>query len=148
MKRIPYPVLVTFMVVLVVALSACERPAPGSENRIEPTATAAGVPFVPTAVLPTAAVPPAASPTPLPVAPAEASPTPPPDAVVEPTAAPVAPEPTAPSTGETIHIVQAGENLFRIGLRYGFTAEELAAYNNIPNVDRIYVGQELRIPAR
>ena len=43
---------------------------------------------------------------------------------------------------------QTGENLFRIGLQYGFTAQELATYNNIPNVDRIYVGQEIRIPAR
>lgn len=51
-------------------------------------------------------------------------------------------------TGETIHVVQAGENLFRIGLRYGFTAAELAAYNGIPDPTRIYVGQQIRIPPR
>jgi LysM repeat protein len=31
-------------------------------------------------------------------------------------------------------------------LRYGFTVAELAAYNNIPNPDRISVGQEILIP--
>jgi LysM repeat protein len=70
--------------------------------------------------------------------------------VASPTPLPPAPEPTAAptqaSTGETIHIVQAGENLYRIGLRYGFTAEELAAYNGITNPDRIDVGQQIRIP--
>jgi LysM repeat protein len=78
-----------------------------------------------------------------PVDPLAASPTPPPPAP-EPTAVP----PTAASTGETIHIVQAGENLYRIGLRYGFTVAELAAYNGITNPDRIDVGQQIRIPPR
>jgi LysM repeat protein len=52
------------------------------------------------------------------------------------------------TSGETIHIVQAGENLYRIALRYGFTVEELVAYNNIANPDAIDVGQAIRIPAR
>lgn len=47
---------------------------------------------------------------------------------------------------ERIHIVQAGENLYRIGLVYGFTIEEIAAYNNLENPDYIDVGQEIRIP--
>jgi LysM repeat protein len=132
------------MALLVLALSACVRPAPGTENLPEATATLPGA-LLPTLPLPTATVPIAASPTPLPL-PAEASPTPLPPAV-EPTAAPAV-QPTAPATGERIHVVAAGENLFRIGLQYGFTAEELATYNNIPNVDRIYVGQEIRIPAK
>jgi 2',3'-cyclic-nucleotide 2'-phosphodiesterase/3'-nucleotidase len=89
-----------------------------------------------------------ASPTPEgvvdPNAPAAASPTPQPPAP-EPTAVPA--EPTTAS-GEIIHVVQAGENLFRIGLRYGFTAEELAAYNGIPNPNVISVGQQIRIPPR
>jgi LysM repeat protein len=55
-------------------------------------------------------------------------------------------ETTTTVAGEQIHIVQAGENLFRIGLRYGFTVEELAAYNGITNPDRIAVGQEIIIP--
>ncbi len=53
-----------------------------------------------------------------------------------------------PSTGEQIHIVAPGENLFRIGLRYGFTVAELASYNNIANPNSIAVGQQIRIPAR
>jgi LysM repeat protein len=48
--------------------------------------------------------------------------------------------------GERIHIVQAGENLYRIGLIYGFTIEELATYNGMTNPDVLDVGQELRIP--
>lgn len=57
---------------------------------------------------------------------------------------------TAPTDAgsEQVHIVQAGENLFRIGLRYGFTPEELAAYNNIPDMTRIEVGQIIKIPPK
>lgn len=145
MKRTTYLLLLAATALLVLALSACVRPAPGAEEQPEATATLPGV-ILPTQPLPTAIIPIAASPTPLPVVPVEASPTPLPP--VEPTAAPAAQPTAAPSTGETIHVVQAGENLFRIGLRYGFTAQELATYNSIPNVDRIYVGQEIRIPAR
>lgn len=153
MKRTTLLVLLSILVVA--ALSACERPAPGSQ---QPQATATQLapglgativspigatptPFFvatldPNAPLGATALPgatvdplaPVASPTPLPPAP-------------EPPA-----EPTQASTGETIHTVQAGENLYRIGLRYGFTAEELAAYNGITNPDRIDVGQQIRIP--
>jgi LysM repeat protein len=61
-----------------------------------------------------------------------------------------APQPTAapPATGEQVHVVQPGENLFRIGLRYGFTAEELAAYNGISNINLIYVGDVIKIPPK
>lgn len=45
-----------------------------------------------------------------------------------------------------VHIVQRGENLFRIALRYGVTAQALAAANNIVNPNRVYVGQRLVIP--
>ncbi len=44
------------------------------------------------------------------------------------------------------HIVQAGENLYRIALRYGYTVEYLAALNGITDVSTIYVGQSLSIP--
>jgi len=49
-------------------------------------------------------------------------------------------------TAEQTHIVQAGENLFRIGLRYGFTVEAVGSYNNITYPYTIYVGQTIRIP--
>ena len=44
------------------------------------------------------------------------------------------------------HVVQAGENLYRIGLQYGISWVVLAQYNNLPNANAIYAGQELRIP--
>ncbi len=44
------------------------------------------------------------------------------------------------------HVVQAGENLFRIALRYGITVDELAAANGITDPTRVYVGQVLIIP--
>lgn len=50
------------------------------------------------------------------------------------------------STGERIHVVQPGENLYRIGLQYGISWVVLRDYNNLPNGNRIYVGQEIRIP--
>ena len=66
--------------------------------------------------------------------------------VASPVAQPtVAAQPTT-TAGEQVHIVAAGENLFRIGLRYGFTVAELAAYNNIPNPNYISVGQVILIP--
>jgi LysM repeat protein len=55
------------------------------------------------------------------------------------------PAPTAAQTSQT-HTVQAGENLFRIALRYGFTVEYLAAANGITDPTRIYAGQVLIIP--
>jgi LysM repeat protein len=65
------------------------------------------------------------------------------------TAATPADTETPDETGnEQEHVVQSGENLFRIGLRYGFTAEELAAYNNIPDITRIDVGQIIKIPPK
>lgn len=48
--------------------------------------------------------------------------------------------------GETVYVVQPGDNLFRIARRYGLTTEELAAYNNISDPTRLSVGQEIRIP--
>ncbi|MCB8977385.1 MAG: LysM peptidoglycan-binding domain-containing protein [Ardenticatenaceae bacterium] len=51
-----------------------------------------------------------------------------------------------PSTGEITHVVQAGENLFRIGLQYGFTVDELAAYNGLANPNALDVGQVIKIP--
>lgn len=62
--------------------------------------------------------------------------------------APAETETPAETGAEQVHVVQSGENLFRIGLRYGFTAEELAAYNNIPDITRIDVGQVIKIPPK
>jgi LysM repeat protein len=53
---------------------------------------------------------------------------------------------TTTTTGQ-VHIVQPGENLFRISLRYGVSMAALAAANGISNPSLIYVGQRLVIPA-
>lgn len=44
-----------------------------------------------------------------------------------------------------VHVVQPGENLFRIGLRYGTTADAIMAANGLTTI-YIRVGQELVIP--
>ncbi|MCD4685012.1 MAG: LysM peptidoglycan-binding domain-containing protein, partial [Anaerolineae bacterium] len=54
--------------------------------------------------------------------------------------------PVAAQDGGTTHTVQAGENLFRIALNYGLSAEYLASINGIPDPTKIYVGQVLIIP--
>ncbi len=61
----------------------------------------------------------------------------------------VTPVPTAmpPTTGEIVHVVQPGENLFRIALQYGLATSVVAAYNGIANPNVIYVGQRIRIPS-
>ena len=51
-----------------------------------------------------------------------------------------------PPSSSGVHIVRPGENLFRIALRYGMTAQTLAAANGIVNPNRVYVGQRLIIP--
>jgi LysM repeat protein len=45
----------------------------------------------------------------------------------------------------TVHVVQPGENLYRIGLRYGTSWQALMAYNGLAST-QIYVGQALAIP--
>ncbi len=57
-----------------------------------------------------------------------------------------APEATAAPSGQQVHVVQPGENLFRISLRYGKTVDEVAAYNGIANPHFIYPGQVILIP--
>lgn len=46
-----------------------------------------------------------------------------------------------------VHIVQAGENLYRIALRYGITWQELAQLNGITDPTTLRVGQRLILPA-
>lgn len=60
------------------------------------------------------------------------------------------PEP-APATTTTaaggVHVVRPGENLFRIGLQYGCSVEQLARHNSITTPNRIPVGMEIQIPS-
>jgi len=50
------------------------------------------------------------------------------------------------SLASRVHVVQRGENLYRIALRYGTSFQALALANGIVNPDRIYAGQRLEIP--
>jgi LysM repeat protein len=62
-------------------------------------------------------------------------------------ATPPVPLPPVPPTGGTIHVVQSGENLFRIGLRYGLRWDVIAAANGLFNPNFVFAGQRLIIPA-
>lgn len=50
-----------------------------------------------------------------------------------------------PESGPVVHVVRAGENLFRISLRYNTTVQAIMAANNLTSTT-IYVGQHLSIP--
>ncbi|MEO1287014.1 MAG: LysM domain-containing protein, partial [Chloroflexota bacterium] len=54
---------------------------------------------------------------------------------------------TTNATGNIVHTVQAGENLYRIGLRYNVPFTQIALANNIGSDYRIFVGQQLIIPS-
>ncbi len=52
----------------------------------------------------------------------------------------------APSCATVVHVVSQGENLFRIGLRYGVTVDAIVDANRLPSREQISVGQQLIIP--
>ncbi|MCA9941045.1 MAG: LysM peptidoglycan-binding domain-containing protein [Anaerolineales bacterium] len=57
------------------------------------------------------------------------------------------PAPTPPPIGNaTTYVVQPGDTLYRVALRFGVSLQALAQTNNISNVNFIYVGQVLVIP--
>lgn len=70
-------------------------------------------------------------------------PTPPPTG---PTATPAPPQPTPPSGGMTTYVVQRGDTLSRIAVRFGVTVNAIMQANNITNPNLIFVGQVLNIP--
>lgn len=113
-----------------------------SSPRLDATAEALATfpPASPT--LAATAAPPTAAPLPTETPAPVETPLPP---AAEATAEP-APSTTPESAGEIIHIVQPGENLYRIGLQYGLSWAAIAEYNGITNADAISAGQELRIP--
>jgi LysM repeat protein len=63
-----------------------------------------------------------------------------------PTAVPAAPTAVPPASGTIYHTVQAGENLYRISIRYGVTVEAIMAANGITDARSLKVGQVLLIP--
>ena len=66
------------------------------------------------------------------------------EAAAEPAAA-EEPTPELISTTPVTHTVQAGENLYRIGLKYGISWVRLAEYNRLSNPNRLTVGQVLKL---
>lgn len=56
--------------------------------------------------------------------------------------------PTAtPVPVQTIYVVRTGDTLYSIAKKYGVVVEELARVNQIEDVNLIYIGEELIIPA-
>ncbi len=61
---------------------------------------------------------------------------------------PIGPRPAAAQeSAQTIYIVQPGDTLSSIALRYGLTTADLAKANGVINPDLIYVGLKLIVPA-
>ncbi len=52
----------------------------------------------------------------------------------------------AQSSDQIVHVVQPGENLYRISLRYGMTVDDIMAANGLSDAHTIYAGQGLVIP--
>jgi LysM repeat protein len=71
--------------------------------------------------------------------------------VIVPTATPttpVTPQPTTtPPTGcPSVYVVQPGDTLYSIALRYGVSVQAIMAANNLPNPNCIYAGRQITIP--
>lgn len=49
------------------------------------------------------------------------------------------------TVAENQYVVQAGDNLYRLAIRFGTTVEQLAAWNNISNTRLIYTGDVLTV---
>lgn len=59
---------------------------------------------------------------------------------------PAAPAPAGTGLTYRIHVVQPGDNLFRIGLKYQVSVDAIMAANKLTNSALIFTGQELTIP--
>jgi len=70
-----------------------------------------------------------------------------------PTAAPVVKPngtgaPSVDAMGEVIYVVKSGDRLEVIARKYGITAQAIADANNLKTVNKIVVGQKLKIPVK
>lgn len=61
-------------------------------------------------------------------------------------ASPATSQPATTASGQQIHVVQPGETLGAIARIYGVTVLSIVQANNLPNPDRLSIGQELIIP--
>ena len=57
---------------------------------------------------------------------------------------------TSPGVADikAVYIIQHGDTLSELSATLGYSVDELAQYNNIRNVNRIYTGSILRLPPR
>ena len=151
--------VVVLALLFVALIAGCTRAKPAVVSDVQVTTTAAATVAAGRTVVPVASPSPTSegtpettptpSPevaTPIPTTAAETTPTVAPTSTPVPTTVPT-PVPTEAVSGERTHVVQPGENLFRIALHYGMTYTALAAANGIINPDLVYVGQRLTIPA-
>src|SRR6185503_4603751 len=51
-------------------------------------------------------------------------------------------------TGEVIYVVKSGDRLELIAKKYGITAKAIADANNLKTLNKIVVGQKLKIPVK
>ena len=51
-----------------------------------------------------------------------------------------------PGSPGGMHVVQPGETLYSIAVRYDTTVQSLVVANNLSNPNFIYVGQTLNVP--
>ncbi len=168
--RSKFALYLTLLVIVALALTGCNRPAAPDVTATPDTGiggqgTPTGGTTEPTGTEPPGEVPPPVAteqptgeptelptevPTPVPTEEPTQEPTPLP--TQEPTPVPTqqpTPQPsptTAPQGGETVYVVQDGDNLFRIALKYNLDYNTLARYNGITNPALIYVGQKIKIP--
>ncbi|HEX9749097.1 MAG TPA: transglycosylase SLT domain-containing protein [Methylomirabilota bacterium] len=58
-----------------------------------------------------------------------------------------APRRSAPAPGTAVHVVKAGDTVWRIARQYGVSTVQLARLNGLERPDRIFPGERLRIAA-
>jgi LysM repeat protein len=51
-----------------------------------------------------------------------------------------------PNGNPDIYVVQKGDSLSSIAAKFGMTARKIGDYNNLQNINTLFVGQKLRIP--
>lgn len=62
------------------------------------------------------------------------------------TTAPATPAPSLPAGGQT-YTVRAGDTLYTIAMAHGLTVQEIIDANNLPNPDRLDIGQIIILPS-
>ncbi len=151
------------LILAAVTLTACIPsasagiPTPvSSGSGVLPQAAATLRPVTPLEVLPTATPVPPPAPAPTAIPPVAPTAVPPAAPTAVPPAAPTAVPPAAPDPGyvyggggcrNATYVVQRGDNLFRIALRYGTSVASIARLNGISNTALIYTGRRLSIYA-